>query len=59
MTPQERVVFNHIVKAWNAFLLLPDEHVDDIDEFRRGVHRLQEKILARPERRRINAEGAE
>lgn len=54
MTPNEQRVMDALVSAWNAFLELPSEHADDITEFRHGIHRLQEKILARPARRQIN-----
>lgn len=51
LTPQEGLVMEHLVKAWNAFIELPIQHGDDITEFRHGMHRLQEKILARPARK--------
>lgn len=54
MTPAEHRVMDALVAAWNAFVDLPSEHPDDITEFRHGIHRLQEKILARPTRREIN-----
>lgn len=53
MTEQERVVIDRLVDAWNAFLLLPEEHDDDTDEFRHCIHRLQEKVMSRPIRRTL------
>lgn len=54
MTPAEREVFDRLVEAWNAFLLLPNEHADDNDEFRYSIHILQRQILARSARRELN-----
>jgi hypothetical protein len=54
MTDLEQTVLSHLVDAWNAFLRLPIEHSDDIDEFRHGIHALQKQIMARPARRDIN-----
>lgn len=51
ITQQEHEVLAALVEAWNAFLELPIQHGDDITEFRHGIHRLQEKVLARPARR--------
>jgi hypothetical protein len=42
-----------LANIWNTFLLLPVEHPDDNTEFRQGIHRLQEKILARLGRRNM------
>lgn len=53
MTPSEHEVIGHLIAAWNSFLKLPVEHDDDTPEFRRGIHQLQEKILARPARRAL------
>lgn len=52
LTDRERLVVDRLAAAWNAFLELPvDGRQDDVTEFRHGIHRLQEKILARPARR--------
>lgn len=51
MTEPEQIVVDALAVAWNAFLLLPMEHDDDTDEFRRMIHAAQEKVLARPARR--------
>lgn len=54
LTDLEQAVMNRLVEAWNAYTRLPAQHGDDNDEFRHGIHRLQEKILARPTRKRMN-----
>lgn len=51
LTILEQDVIDNLVKAWNSFLQLPIQHGDDITEFRHGIHRLQEKVLARPARK--------
>lgn len=54
MTDDERALVATLAEAWNAFLALPVEHGDDVDEFRRLIHGAQEKILCRPARRALN-----
>ncbi len=54
ITPQERAVVIALAEAWNSFLLLPVEHRDDQDEFRRAIHAAQDKVLSRPGRREMN-----
>lgn len=56
MTPAERAVVDQLAAAWNAFMQLPVEHPMDQDEFCRGIHVLQDKVLARPARRTMNGE---
>ena len=53
MTENENIVMNHLIEAWNAFLKLPKEHDDDLDEFRHGIHVLQTQIMARSTRRKL------
>jgi len=48
LTPGEKEVLEHLVKAWNAFMLLPQEHPDGVHEFRHGIHHAQALILMRP-----------
>lgn len=50
----EQKVMDALVSAWNAFLELPVQHNDDVTEFRHGIHRLQEKVLARPAIQKLN-----
>ena len=56
MTESERYVVAQLAGAWNAFLALPIQHQDDVDEFRRLIHAAQEKVLARPAIREMNSE---
>jgi hypothetical protein len=58
LSDQERLVVAKLAEAWNEFLKLSIEHGDDQGEFRYAIHLAQEKILARPARREMNAEGA-
>lgn len=55
LSEHENHVLHLTVETWNAFLLLPNEHPDDVDEFRHAIHRLQSLILQRPTRRQINS----
>jgi len=48
LTDDENKVLAILADAWNAFLALPAQHSDDLVEFRQTLHRLQEKVLARP-----------
>ena len=52
-TPQEEAVAVALGECWNAFLKLPREHPDDIEEFRHGIHGLQNIVLARLARRAL------
>jgi len=47
LTPNEQAVLEHLAAAWNAFLILPPSHPDDVVEFRHGLHALQNIVLAR------------
>lgn len=51
MTPAERAVLARLIEAWNAFIELPIEHGDDVNDFRYGLHVLERQVLARPARR--------
>lgn len=54
MTPEELKIVEMLAFAWNAFTRLPVEHPSDNEEFCRMIHAAQEKVLARPARRKIN-----
>ena len=54
MSEAERAIVMALAKVWDDFLGLPNEHDDDTQEFRQGIHALQRMILARPARREIN-----
>ncbi|KKN62528.1 hypothetical protein LCGC14_0510750 [marine sediment metagenome] len=51
MTPAERAILSHLTSAWDPFVALPDHHPDDIEDFRRRIHGLQDQLMARPTRR--------
>lgn len=54
LTEQERLVVTKLAEAWNEYLKLPQEHIDDDAEFRDSIHRAQIQVLARPGRREFN-----
>ena len=49
----ETRVLRSLAAAWNAFVALPVQHPDDVDEFRRAVHAAQ-GIMATRVARRVN-----
>jgi hypothetical protein len=49
--PEEEEALDHLVKSWNAFIKLPVQHPDDLDEYRHSLHRLQHLIGMRKLRR--------
>ncbi|MDE3791701.1 hypothetical protein I7G86_13765 [Sinorhizobium meliloti] len=57
MTQAEKTIVSALGVIWNAFLELPVEHADDVDEFRRLIHAAQEKVLARSGRREFNGKS--
>lgn len=51
LTPAERRVLKLLADAWNSFCGLPGKTEDDIDEFKRAIHRAQAGVAARVARR--------
>ncbi|WP_426315536.1 hypothetical protein ACN9MF_11485 [Methylobacterium fujisawaense] len=51
LTVDEMAALQGLTAAWSAFLRLPQDHPDEVSEFRRGLHILQDQVLARPTRR--------
>ncbi|HDZ73183.1 MAG TPA: hypothetical protein ENH55_10470 [Aurantimonas coralicida] len=51
MTRDEGAILSHLTSAWDAFVALTDHHPDDIEDFRRRIHALQDQLMARPTRR--------
>lgn len=51
MDDAELAVIAALAAAWNRYLALPEAHPSDRREFEAGIHRLQEKIMARGARR--------
>ena len=54
VTAAEQAVVLKLADAWNAFVELPLEHVDDHSEFRQIIHAAQDKVLSRAGRRQVN-----
>lgn len=54
LTDEEALVMAALVESWNTFVKLPQEHPDDQNEYRAGIHRLQAMVLMRPVRRDMN-----
>lgn len=50
-TEKEQEVMDHLEKAWNAYIELPSEHPDELDEFRHAIHRIQDSMSTRVLRR--------
>jgi hypothetical protein len=55
LSDDERRLTLLLAEVWDLFMSLPVEHPMDRDEFCRGVHQLQDKVLSRPGRRQVNA----
>lgn len=51
MTKEEREVVLLLARAWDAFMMLPEDHPMDKQEMCTIIHRAQEKVLARSGRR--------
>lgn len=51
MTDREKQILEKLADAWNLFLGLPNEHNDDLIEFRHHIHILQRQVMSRPTRR--------
>lgn len=56
MTDAERKIIEALGDIWNQYAALPVQHPMDHQEFCTGVHRLQEKVAARPALRTIRKE---
>lgn len=57
LQPNERAVIAALVEAWNLYCELSKSHPDQDDEFRHGIHALQNQIAARPTWRTLNSES--
>lgn len=54
MEHDEKEIAYKLAEVWDLFVELPVEHPCDRDEFCKGVHFLQNMILARAGRRELN-----
>jgi hypothetical protein len=41
LTESEKEVLAYLAHAWNKFIKLDNHHLDHINEFRHGIHKLQ------------------
>ena len=48
LSPQEKIIIDHLANAWNTFLELPILHESDREEFMRAIHQAQLLVMARP-----------
>lgn len=55
LTADEKLAIEKSAELWNIVVRLPIEHAEDQDEFRHMIHNLQDKILARPTRRKLKS----
>lgn len=55
LTRKERELIEKLGECWNDFLQLPEQHTMDKTEFCHGIHRLQDKVGARPAIRELNS----
>lgn len=49
LNKKEKEAIDCTVELWDSILKLEVIHPDDVDEFRRDIHNIQNRILARPE----------
>lgn len=48
LTPAEEDVLKKTMDLWNAILQLPEDHHDDVKDFRFHVHAIQNLVASRP-----------
>lgn len=56
LSPQEASVVSKLAEAWNEFVQLNVVHADNVEEFRRAIHRAQHVVMARPVQRQFNVD---
>lgn len=54
LTDLEAEIMRALMAVWIKFQRLPDEHIEQHDEFRQAIHRCQDYIAARPVYRFLN-----
>ena len=47
LTPDERVVSDHLIAAWGAWVNLPRKHPNELGEFCQHIHQLQGLLALR------------
>ncbi len=55
MNDKEKLAMDLTIKLWNALLDLDIEHKDDMREYQRDIHDIQNRIAARPALREMNS----
>jgi hypothetical protein len=58
MNKAEKELLFKLADIWNDFILLPEEHPADREEFALAIHSMQRIIAARGAFRRLNNEHA-
>lgn len=56
LTNREKAILDKTVELWNMIVSMPGDHPDDIQELKLDIHRIQDKIMARPTRRTLRAQ---
>ena len=51
MNNEEKEILELLAKCWNLFLVLPELHPCDRQEFMQAIHAAQNIVLARPQLR--------
>lgn len=51
LLPEELDVLRLTAELWNAFMDLPKQHIDDLQETKLDIHRIQNRVMARATRR--------
>jgi hypothetical protein len=55
LNDEEKYILDCLANAWNAFIQLPDKHMNHNNEFRDAIHRAQ-SLIAMQVARRANPE---
>lgn len=57
LTEQEKKILEASANVWNEFMLLPEQHPDDIRDFRFHIHAIQNILLGMSATRMLKEEG--
>ena len=56
LTDDEKECLYHTRELWNDLVNLKQIHPDDLNEYRRDIHNIQNRIMARPTQETENIE---
>lgn len=56
LTNREKAILDKTVELWNMVVSMPGDHPDDLIELKLDIHRIQDKIMARPTRRAMRVQ---